>query len=189
MSRIPTSGLPQKRSSPTAQHTVPSPIHDLLPKRNLISERSHLRAYPFHPALSATLPAPFPWPLAVFPGNCVFLYWIILRVMLVDQIQQILYRRVILRLCFLQYSSSISFSFSIMLPSFPNRDSHPQLRHTSVHSNLFFAGFRMSHLLLHFIRHINQSKPIEHPINVSHSPDIAQSFRAVYHFSHLFNIL
>lgn len=30
---------------------------------------------------------------------------------------------------------------------------------------------------------------IEHPINVSHAPDIAQSFRSVYHFSHLFNIL
>ena len=42
-------------------------------------------------------------------------------------------------------------------------------------------------LLLHFIRHIDQSEPIEHPVDVSHSPDIAQSFRAVYHFS--FNIL
>lgn len=40
----------------------------------------------------------------------------------------------------------------------------------------------MSHLLLHFIRHINQSKPIEHPINVSHSPDIAQSFGSLYYF-------
>ena len=38
------------------------------------------------------------------------------------------------------------------------------------------------------LRHIDQPKPIEHPLNVSHSPDIAQSFRAVYHFSHLFNI-
>ena len=44
-----------------------------------------------------------------------------------------------------------------------------------------------AHLLLHFIRHIDQSEPIEHSVDVSHSPDIAQSFRAVYHFS--FNIL
>ena len=35
-------------------------------------------------------------------SNCVFLYWVVLRVMLVDQIQQILHWRVILRLCFLQ---------------------------------------------------------------------------------------
>lgn len=121
-----------------------------------------------------------------FPGNCVFLYWIILRVMLVDQIQQVLYRRVILRLCFLQILLQHFLQFFYNATILPNRDSHPQLwhilPHTSVHSNLFFAGFRMSHLLLHFIRHINQSKPIEHPINVSHSPDIAQSFGALYYF-------
>ena len=47
---------------------------------------------------------------------------------------------------------------------------------------------RFLHLFFRFIRHIDQSEPIEHAINVSHSPDIAQSFRAVYHLSHLFNI-
>ena len=45
----------------------------------------------------------------------------------------------------------------------------------------------MPHLLLHFIRHIDQSEPIEHSVYVGHSSDIAQSFRAVYNFS--FNIL
>ena len=73
----------------------------------------------------------------------------------------------------------------------PNRDSHPQLwhilPHTSVHSNLFFAVFWTAHLLLSLVRHIDQSEPIEHSVYVGHSPDIAQSFRAVYHFS--FNIL
>lgn len=44
----------------------------------------------------------------------------------------------------------------------------------------------MSHLLLHFIRHINQAEPIEHPVDVSYAPDIAQSFGAVYYFP--FNI-
>lgn len=54
--------------------------------------------------------------------------------------------------------------------------------------NLFFAVSRMPHLLLYFIRHIDQSEPIEHPVDVSHSPDIPQRFRAVYHLSHLFHI-
>ena len=45
----------------------------------------------------------------------------------------------------------------------------------------------MPHLLLYFIRHIDQPEPIEHPINVSHAPDIAQSFGSLYYF--FFNIL
>ena len=94
-----------------------------------------------------------------FPSNCVFLYWIILRVMLVDHIQQVLYWRVILRLCFLQILLQHFLQFFYNATILPNRDSHPQLRHilphTSVHSNLFFGVFHMPHLLLHFIRHID----------------------------------
>ena len=55
---------------------------------------------------------------------------------------------------------------------------------TSV-SGRFIKSFL--HLFFRFIRRIDQSKPIEHSVDVSHSPDIAQSFRAIYHFS--FNIL
>ena len=47
---------------------------------------------------------------------------------------------------------------------------------------------RFLHLFFRFIRHIDQSKPIEHPVDVSHSPDIAQSFRSFNYFSYLFNI-
>lgn len=39
----------------------------------------------------------------------------------------------------------------------------------------------MPHLLLYLVRHIDQSEPIEHPINVSHSPDIAQCLWPIYH--------
>ena len=42
---------------------------------------------------------------------------------------------------------------------------------------------RFLHLFFRFIRHIDQSKPIEHPVDVSHSPDIAQSFRSFNYFS------
>ena len=62
-----------------------------------------------------------------------------------------------------------------------------QLCPSLLDSNLFFAVFWTAHFLLYLVRHIDQSEPIEHSIYVGHSPDIAQSFRAVYHFS--FNIL
>lgn len=45
-----------------------------------------------------------------------------------------------------------------------------------------FAVFWMPHLLLRIIRHIDQSEPIEHPVDVSHAPDIAQSFGSLYYF-------
>ena len=45
----------------------------------------------------------------------------------------------------------------------------------------------MPHLLLHFIRHIDQSEPIEHSVYVGHAPDITQSFWSLYYF--FFNIL
>ena len=44
------------------------------------------------------------------------------------------------------------------------------------------------HLLFRIDRQIDQSEPVEHPVNVSHTPDIAQSFWAIYYISHLFNI-
>lgn len=47
---------------------------------------------------------------------------------------------------------------------------------------------RFLHLFFRFIRHIDQSEPIEHSVDVSHSPDIAQSFRSFNYFSYLFNI-
>ena len=51
----------------------------------------------------------------------------------------------------------------------------------------FFAVFWMAHLLLYLIWHIDQTEPIEHSVDVSHSPDIAQSFGSLYYF--FFNIL
>ena len=47
---------------------------------------------------------------------------------------------------------------------------------------------RFLHLFFRFIRHIDQSKPIEHSVKVCHSPDIAQSFRSFNYFSSLFDI-
>ena len=41
----------------------------------------------------------------------------------------------------------------------------------------------MTHLLLRIIRHIDQSEPIEHPVDVSHAPDIPQSFGSLYYFT------
>ena len=48
-------------------------------------------------------------------------------------------------------------------------------------------GFWTAHLLLYLIWHIDQTEPIEHPVDVGHASNIAQRFWAVYHFS--FNIL
>ena len=56
---------------------------------------------------------------------------------------------------------------------------------TSV-SGRFIKSFL--HLFFRFIRRTDQSEPIEHPVDVSHSPDIAQSFRSFNYFSYLFNI-
>ena len=85
---------------PCAAHR-PLPVHNLFPKWDLIAD---IVIYePIH-SFQATQPL-FQFlflGLCCFPGNCVFLYWVVLRVMLVDQIQQILHWRVILRLCFLQ---------------------------------------------------------------------------------------
>jgi len=44
------------------------------------------------------------------------------------------------------------------------------------------------HLLLHFVRHINQPKPIKHPVDVCHAPNITQRFRTVNYCSDLFYI-
>ena len=43
------------------------------------------------------------------------------------------------------------------------------------------------HFTLCIVRHIDQSEPIEHSVDVGHAPDIAQRFWTVNHFS--FNIL
>ena len=47
----------------------------------------------------------------------------------------------------------------------------------------------MAHLFLHFVRHINQSEPIEYSVDVSHSPDIPQRFRSFNNISYPFNIV
>ena len=82
-------------------HSTPSlPVHDLLPEWNLISDvviyqplHTFQAAQPLFQLLFVGL--------CCFPSNCAFLYWIILRVMLVDQIQQILYWQIILWFRFL----------------------------------------------------------------------------------------
>lgn len=84
---------------PSTAHR-PLPVHDLLPEWNLISDVVIYQ--PIH-TFQVTQPL-FQFlflGLCRFTGNCVFFYWIILRVMLVDQIQQILHWRVILRFRFL----------------------------------------------------------------------------------------
>lgn len=52
---------------------------------------------------------------------------------------------------------------------------------------LFFIA-SIIFLLLHFFRHIDQSEAIEHPIDVSHTPDVTQSLWSFNYFSYLFDI-
>ena len=95
------------------------PVHDLLPERNLIADVVIYQ--PIH-TFQATQPL-FQFLfffLCYFPGNCVFLYWIILRVMLVDQIQQILHWRIILRLRFLNTILQHFFQFFYNATILPN---------------------------------------------------------------------
>lgn len=44
------------------------------------------------------------------------------------------------------------------------------------------------HFTLCIVRHIDQSKPVEHSVDIGHTPDIAQHFWPVYHCSDLFYI-
>lgn len=44
------------------------------------------------------------------------------------------------------------------------------------------------HFTLCIVRHIDQSKPVEHSVDIGHAPDIAQCFRSCYYCSYLFNI-
>ena len=44
------------------------------------------------------------------------------------------------------------------------------------------------HLFFCFIRHVDQSEPIEHSVYIGHTPDIAQRFRSLNYFSYLFNM-
>ena len=121
------SDLPQKRSFP--MHSTPFPAGPWSsPRAESYLRHSPLRAYPYHLTLAATLPVPFPWPLLLSQQLC-FSHWIILRIMFVDQIQQILHWRVILRLCFLQILLQHFLQFFYNATILPNWDSHPQLRH------------------------------------------------------------
>ena len=52
---------------------------------------------------------------------------------------------------------------------------------------LFFIA-SIIFLFLHFFRHIDQSEAIEHPIDVSHTPDVTQSLWSFNYFSYLFDI-
>ena len=85
---------------PCAAHR-PLPVHDLFPERNLISNIVIYKSIHSVQAAQPLFQLLF-FGLCNFPGICVFLYWVILRVMFVDQIKQVLHWRVILRLCFLQ---------------------------------------------------------------------------------------
>ena len=44
------------------------------------------------------------------------------------------------------------------------------------------------HFLLNLVWHINQPKPIKHPVDVCHAPNITQRFRTVNYCSDLFYI-
>ena len=76
-------------------------VHDLFPEWNLIS--NIIIYQPIH-TIQATQPLfqSLFLGLCCFPGNCVFLYWIVFCVMLVDQIKQVLHWRIILWFRFLQ---------------------------------------------------------------------------------------
>ena len=78
----------------------PLPVHDLLPKWNLIADVVIYQPIHTFQATQSLFQILF-LGLCYFPGNWVFPYWVVLRVMLVDQIQQILHWRVILWLRFL----------------------------------------------------------------------------------------
>lgn len=102
------SGLPQKRSSPI-QHTR-SCRSMIFSQSGILSRRSHLRAIhsiqPSQPLFQFLSLA-----FAAFPAS-VFSLLIVFRVMLVDQIKQVLHWRIILWLSvFFKYSSAFSSIF------------------------------------------------------------------------------
>lgn len=79
-------------------------------------------------------------------------------------------------------NSAFLFDMKLLLPYAPS------VAHISTRISALGNIPALIHFTLCLVRHIEESKPVEHPINISHAPDIPQSFRAVYHFSNLFNI-
>ena len=65
----------------------------------------------------------------------------------------------------------------------------PTVPHISTCISALGSTPALIHFLLYIVRHIDQSEPIEHPIDVGHAPDIAQRFWTVYHCSDLFYIV
>ena len=64
----------------------------------------------------------------------------------------------------------------------------PTVAHISTRISALGSTPALIHFLLCFVRHIDQPKPIEHPVYVGHAPDIAQRFWPVNHCSDLLYI-
>lgn len=84
--------------------------------------------------------------------------------------------------------SHFSTSFSLVFSAFPATVFSPTgfVLIFSDASSVFIASIIF--LFLHFFRHIDQSEAIEHPIDVSHTPDVTQSLWSFNYFSYLFDI-
>ena len=63
----------------------------------------------------------------------------------------------------------------------------PTVAHISTHISALGNTPVLIHFTLCIVWHIDQSEPIEHPVDVGHASNIAQSFGSLYYFT--FNIL
>ena len=57
------------------------------------------------------------------------------------------------------------------------------------HLHAIPTSLSLRHLLLDLFRHVNQSKSVEHPINVGHTPDIPQRLGSVHYLSDFTDIV
>ena len=64
----------------------------------------------------------------------------------------------------------------------------PSVAHISTRISALGNIPALIHFTLCLVRHIEESKPIEHAVDVSHAPDIAQGFWSGHLLSYLFNI-
>ena len=56
-------------------------------------------------------------------------------------------------------------------------------------TNYTSTSLLLRHLLLDLVRHINQAKSVEHPIDIRHTPDISQRLGSVHYLSNFTDIV
>lgn len=78
------------------------------------------------------------------------------------------------RVIFVRYETCMSYDSTVA--------------HISTRISAIGSTPALFHFLLCLVRHIDQPKPIEHPVDVGHAPDIAQRFWPVNQCSGLFYI-